>query len=174
MDYEINLKHLSQRLDYEVATDAGDMRIFLCLFERLCATGAYYHSPREWSEIVSSERFTKGNLMGLVECQIFPKETPVRVYFMGGISWAFFPRNVFVLGRQMLQGEDCWRDWAATKIEEELLWVCCSLIMGVGGSLCIGDLDNLAVSRSSVAMASSGLRCAVCMEKHGRDFQERV
>lgn len=42
--------------------------------------------------------------MGLVECQIFPKETPVRVYFTSGISWAFFPRNVFVLGRQMLQG----------------------------------------------------------------------
>lgn len=50
--------------------------------------------------------------------------------------------------------------------------------MGVAGSVYIGvfrDLDNLAVPRSDVAMASSGLRCAVCtVEKHGRDFQERA
>lgn len=45
MEYEINLKHLSQRLDYEVATDAGDLWIFLCLSERHCAAGAYYHFP---------------------------------------------------------------------------------------------------------------------------------
>lgn len=55
--------------------------------------------------------------MGFVECQMFPKETPVRVCFTSGISWAFFPINVFVLGRQMLQGEDCWRGWAAAKTE---------------------------------------------------------
>lgn len=55
--------------------------------------------------------------MGLVECQVFPKETSLRVYFTSGISWAFFPRNVFVLGRQMLQGEDCWRGWAAAETE---------------------------------------------------------
>lgn len=50
--------------------------------------------------------------------------------------------------------------------------------MGVGGSVYIGvfrDLANLAVPRSSVAMASCGLRRAVCtVEKHGRDSQQRV
>lgn len=51
-------------------------------------------------------------------------------------------------------------------------------VLGVGGSVYIGvfrDLANLAVPRSSVAMASCGLRRAVCtVEKHGRDSQERV
>lgn len=32
MEYEINLKHLSQSLGYKVATDAGDESIFLGLF----------------------------------------------------------------------------------------------------------------------------------------------
>lgn len=45
MEYEINLKHLSQRLDCEAATDTGDMCIFLCLFERHWAAGAYYNFP---------------------------------------------------------------------------------------------------------------------------------
>lgn len=68
--------------------------------------------------------------MGIVErvkCSAFPKETPVKVCCTSGISWAFFPINVwqivFVLGRQMLQGEDCWRGRAAAKTEQELLWV---------------------------------------------------
>lgn len=50
--------------------------------------------------------------------------------------------------------------------------------MGVGGSVYIDvvrGLANLPVPRSSLAMASHGLRCAIhAVEKHGTDSQKRV
>lgn len=83
--------------------------------------------PLEQSEMVASEGFAKGNVMEIVQrvkCSAFPKETPVKVCCISGVSWALFPiivwQTVFVLGRQMLQGENCWRGRAAG---QELLWV---------------------------------------------------
>lgn len=112
-----------------------------------------------------------------VKCSALPKETHVKVCCPSGISWAFFPINVWqivvVLGRQMLPGEYRWRGRAGIALGFAEVSV-----MGVGGSVYIDvirGLANLTVPRSSLAVASCGLRCPVCtVEKHGRDYQERV
>lgn len=171
MEYVINLKRLSQSLDYKVTTDAGDEHTFLGLFEGQLESTVIF--PLERSEMVASDRFTKGNPMGIVErvkCSAFPKEMPVKVCCTRGISWAFFHINVwqivFVLGRQMLPGEGIAVGFAAVSV------------IGVGGSVYIDvirGLANLSVPRSSLAMASRVLRCAIrTVEKHGTDAQKRV
>jgi len=77
----------------------------------------------------------------------------------------------------MLQ-EDCWRGRAAAKTAGAALGFAAVSAMGAGDSVYVDVIRspaNMSVPRSSLAIASCGLRHAVCaVEKQGTDSQGRV